>query len=125
MKVSNIAKAVLLPVLMLPIASSKANYKEDTKDRVIPAEKILFPEIDPISASVLALPRNTDPMSLALFELSRKFDRKNYISEIIVDKNRFHEDQKQKLDAYYKVDIENKGFFILQDKMKVEQMIYF
>lgn len=115
MKITNIAKAILLPALMLPIAATKANnnrgeYKEDI---VIPAEKILFPKIDTTSAAVLALPRNIDPMSLALFELSRKFDRKNYINEIVVDKNRFPEDGKQTFDAYYGIDTENEGRFYI------------
>ncbi len=118
MKITNIAKAILLPILMLPIANSKANYKEDTKDRVIPTERILFPEINPVSASVLAIPRNMDPMSLALFELSRKFDRKNYISEIVVDRDRFQEEHIGKYDAFYKVDTGNKGWFYIARKQE-------
>lgn len=116
MKINNIAKAILLPVLMLPLAGVKASDGEDKKDRVIPAEKILFPNIGSTEATVLALPRNVDPMSLALFELNRKFDRKNYISEIIVDKKRVEEEAKCKVDAYYRVDTENNSWFYIARK---------
>ena len=110
MKIQNIAKAILLPALMLPVIGSKATAQE-TKDRVVSKENLLFPVIDSITASTLALSRSIDPLSLSFLALSKKFDDKYYITKILRDPEHFWD--YEKLDTYYKVETKNNEVFYI------------
>lgn len=138
MKISTIAKAILLPILATPLANSSEtmktpdkdinlipkaakdkntkNPKTENQDRHIPPANIVFDQIDAPAIGTLALPRSIDPMSFALLSLSRKLDRKNHINEVVLDQKRFPESAKGKIDTYFGIDTENEGSFYIARK---------
>lgn len=115
MRINNLAKAILFPMLMVPLVGTKAEVQKSqaSQTRVVPKENLLFPEIDPIAVSTLALPRNIDPLSLSFLVLSKKFDNKHYITEVITDPDKSWDYQGARVDTLYKVDTKNKGWFYI------------